>query len=156
MAKKNGRADFVTPWEYHAALLPVRFRDKSVPVGTGYNGSDFTTTAETGRPVPAEYADEIERKRFYEALLELPWLAPKIRAAIMRELGRSQRDAKVGYGDGVTAALKFRVEEVEARMRANGERPPRGGFYSAAVEEVAGAIGMKSETLERRIRRLKG
>jgi hypothetical protein len=101
-------------------------------------------------------ADVVEQKRFYEALLELPWLAPRVRVAVMRTLGRSQRVAKVAYDEGMTRALKFKVHEVEARMRANDKRPPRGGFYSAAVEEVADAIGMASEALERRIRRLKG
>ena len=43
-----------------------------------------------------EYVDdEATQKRFYEALLKLPWLAPKVRAAIMRELGRSQREEDV-------------------------------------------------------------
>ena len=39
------------------------------------------------RPVLMEYVDdEATQKRFYEALLKLPWLAPKVRNAIMWEL----------------------------------------------------------------------
>ena len=157
MAKRNDRADSTTPWEYHAALLPVRFRDKGLSAGTDDRGSNLTSTAEAGQPILAgDAADEAEQRRFLEALLRISWLPPQVRVAVTRTLGRSQRDAKVEFGKGRTMAWQFRVKEVEARLRANGERPPRGGFYAAAVEEVADDIGMKSETLERSIRRLRG
>jgi hypothetical protein len=48
------------------------------------------------------------------------------------------------------------VSEVEARMRANGERPPRGDIHTAAVEEVAETADMKPEALMKRIQRLRG
>jgi hypothetical protein len=67
-----------------------------------------------------------KRKRFYEALIELPWLAPEVRVAVMRTLHRSQRYAEVQYRKGATAVYKLEVDETAARMRANGERPPRG------------------------------
>jgi hypothetical protein len=155
MAKKKSCWEY-SAWEYRPALLPFRIGTKKVPAGTGYRGGNFAVKVEQGQLISVEESDEAKRKRFYEALLELPWLAPRVRVAVMRTLGRSQRDAKVAYGEGMTRALKFRVDEAEARMRANGDRPPRGGFYSAAVEDVADAIGMKSETVERRIRRLRG
>jgi hypothetical protein len=44
----------------------------------------------------------------------------------------------------------------EARMRANGERPPRGDIHTAAVEEVAETADMKPEALMKRIQRLRG
>ena len=80
MAKKNvqqgeedGRAgDRGGDWEYCAALLPIRFI--FVPFGTGNLGSDIKL--KPGRPVLMQYVDDaVEQKRFYEALLELPWLA---------------------------------------------------------------------------------
>jgi len=92
----------------------------------------------------------------YEALLKLPWLAPEVRNAIMRELGRSQREEVVRTEKARTWALRHEVREVEARMRANGERPPRGDIHTAAVEEVAGIADMKPEALMKRIQRLRG
>ena len=43
----------------------------------------------------------------------------------------------------------------EARMRANGERPPRGDIHTAAVEEVAETADIKPEALMKRIQRLR-
>jgi hypothetical protein len=88
--KKNKRiGDRKSYLEHHAALLPLRFT--FVPFGTGHAGSDVIGSPE--RPVLMEYVDdEATQKRFYETLLKLPWLAPKVRNAIMRELARSQRE----------------------------------------------------------------
>ena len=55
-----------------------------------------------------------------------------------------------------TWTLRHEVSEVEARMRANGERPPRGDIHTAAVEEVAETADMKPEALMKRIQRLRG
>jgi hypothetical protein len=130
-----------TLWEYHVALLPIRFRDEITP--------------ETGRPCLVQYADEAEQKRVLEALLELPWLPTGIRRATMKALGRSLRKQNDAVGRARSATYRLLVSEVEARMRAQGERPPRGGFRIAAVEEVAEAAGMTAEALERRIRRVR-
>ena len=93
MVKKSKRiGDRESYLEHHAALLPLRFT--FVPFGTGHAGSDVIGSPE--RPVLMEYVDdEATQKRFYEALLKLPWLAPKVRNAIMWELGRSQREEDV-------------------------------------------------------------
>ena len=90
MVKKNkrigGRELYL---EQQAALLPLRFT--FVPFGTGHAGSDVIGSPE--RPVLMEYVDdEATQKRFYEALLKLPWLAPEVRNGIIRELGRSPRE----------------------------------------------------------------
>jgi hypothetical protein len=139
--------------EHQAALLPLRFT--FVPFGTGHAGSDVIGSPE--RPVLMEYVDdEATQKRFYEALLKLPWLAPEVRNAIMRELGRSPREEDVRTEKAQTWTLRHEVSEVEARMRANGERPPRGDIHTAAVEEVAGTADMKPEALMKRIQRLRG
>jgi hypothetical protein len=158
MAKKNvqqgeedGRAgDRGGDWEYCAALLPIHVI--FVPFGTGDLGSDIKL--KPGRPVLMRYVDDaVEQKRFYEALLALPWLAPKIRVEIMRALGRSQRVQATEIRRGATAVLKLEVNEVVARMHANGERPPRGDIRTAAIEEVAARIGMKPEALAKRLQR---
>ena len=138
-----------TPWEFHAALLPICFEDRQV-------GSDTVgTTAKVGRPVLAEYADDAERRRFLEALLKLPWLPPEVRRAITRSLGRSLRAVKVGIGRARTMALRHVVGEIEARMRENGERPPKGDIRTAAIEEAAETAGLSSDALAKRIQRLK-
>lgn len=137
----TAKKSLVTPWEYHVALLPIRFRDEITP--------------ETGRPCLVQNADKAERKRVLEALLELPWLPTGIRRATMKALGRSLRKQNDAVGRARSATYRLLVSEVEARMRAQGERPPRGGggFRIAAVEEVAEAAGMTAEALERRTRK---
>jgi hypothetical protein len=101
-----------------------------------------------------EYVDdEATQKRFYEALLKLPWLAPKARNAIV---GRSQREEDVRIEKARTSTLRHEVNEVESRMHANGERPPRGDIHTAAVEEVAETADIKPEALMKRIQRLGG
>ena len=154
MAKKNKCVGDRTSYlEQAVALLPIRFT--FVPFGTGYAGSDVIGTSE--RLLLMEYVDdEATQKRFYEALLKLPWLAPKARNAIMLELGRSQREEDVRIELARTWTLRHAVSEVEARMRANGERPARGDIHTAAVEEVAETADMKPEALMKRIQRLRG
>ena len=74
----------------------------------------------------------------------------------MRELGRSHREEDVRIEKARTWTLRHEVSEVEARMRANGERPPRGDIHTAAVEEVAETADIKPEALMKRIQRLRG
>jgi hypothetical protein len=153
MVKKSKRiGDRESYLEHQAALLPLRFT--FVPFGTGHAGNVIGSPE---RPVLMEYVDdEATQKRFYETLLKLPWLAPKVRNAIMRELGHSQREEDVRIEKARTWTLRHEVSEVEARMRANGERPPRGDIHTAAVEEVADTADIKPEALMKRIQRLRG
>jgi hypothetical protein len=138
--------------EYHAALLPLRCT--LVPWGTGRLGSDLEVTPE--RAVLMQYADdEATQKRFYEALLEIPWLKRDVRYAVMTALDRSQQEENTKIELARTLTLKCEVGEIKARMQANGERPPKGDLYVAAVQEVAERIGMEPEALVQRFRRLK-
>jgi hypothetical protein len=138
--------------EYHAALLPLRCT--LVPWGTGRLGSDLEVTPE--RAVLMQYADdEATQKRFYEALLEIPWLKRDVRYAVMTALDRSQQEENTKIELAQTLTLKCEVGEIKARMQANGERPPKGDVYVAAVQEVAERIGMEPEALVQRFRRLK-
>ena len=146
--KKNGRAGF---WEYHAAIVRVRF--DFVPFGTGDLGSDVKVKSE--RPVLIQYVDdEAEWKRFYEALLKLPRLAPKVRNAVMLELGRSPRNESAGVTWAVTQVQRVMVNERKALMRKNGERP-RGGIHEAAIAEIANEQGLSVVALKWRLRNLK-
>jgi hypothetical protein len=121
MAKKNKRVgDRKSYLEHAVALLPLRFT--FVPFGTGHAASDVIGSS--GRPLLMEHIDdEATQKCFYEALLKLPWLAS--RNAVMRELGRSRREEDVRIEFGRTVTLRQLVGDVEARMKANRERPPR-------------------------------
>ena len=91
----------------------------------------------------------------YEALLELTWLAPGIRRAVMKALGRSLRAQKVGVEYARTATLKVMVDEAVARMLINSEKPPKGDIRTAAVEEVAERAGIEAEALKKRLQRLR-
>ena len=81
-------------------------------------------------------ANKDEQKRLYEALLELPWLAPNLRSAVMKELGLSKRDRNRKIAEARAAVMHKMIEDCEAHMRQKGERP-RGGIHDAAVAEVA-------------------
>jgi hypothetical protein len=148
----NQRWEF-SPWELTLALVPYRIGTKSVPARTGFNGSDVAD--EFGKPVPITRgdADEIERKRVYEALLELPGLEREIRFAVLSVLGRSQRDENQEYELGRTLAWRHMVDEAVARMRANDERPTE-GFRTAAITEVAMGADIEPKTLQQRFYRL--
>jgi hypothetical protein len=152
MAKKGNPTGAAGYTEHRAALLPLHF--DFVPFGEGDVGSDVR--AKPGRPVLVQYSDDkAEQERFLEALLELPWLSPEIRRAIMKALGRSLRKQNVAIERAHTVGLMHKVDQVIARMQATGERPPRGDIRTAAVEEVAEQVGMSSDALTKRIQRAK-
>ncbi|MFZ0151461.1 MAG: hypothetical protein WAM72_24575 [Xanthobacteraceae bacterium] len=141
MAKTNERCGAgEPPWEEHVALLPLRFND---------------TTVKAGRPVlMTNAADEADQKGLYEALLRVDWLTPEIRRAVLKALGREQRAENVKFGRGRTLALCHLVDETGARMRNNGERPPKGDIRTAAIEEIAEKAGIEPDALNKRIQRL--
>ena len=93
-----------------------------------------------------------EQKRFYKSLLELPWLAPKVRYAIMRELGLSKREVNRGIEHARATTIYLLVEEEKVRLRQKGERP-HGGVHTAAVTEVADRLGISPKGLENRLER---
>jgi hypothetical protein len=93
-------------------------------------------------------------KRFYEALLEIEWLARDVRNAVMWALGRSPQKAQKDYRDGRTIALQHRVDELTFKDEQG--RPVRGSktFSMKEVAEYAGITDV--DTLKRRFTRLKG
>jgi hypothetical protein len=137
-----------SPWEYYAALLPICFEDRRV-------GSDVETTPVSGRPILAEdAANQAERRRFLEALLNISWLPPKVRNAIKRELGRSPLEEDAGITMALTLTHRALINERKARMRRNGDRP-HGGIHEAAIEEIAREQGMSVAALKWRLRQYK-
>ena len=168
VAKKNKRAGRHADhgvagdrdWEYSPraftlALVPYWIGTKPVAAGAGPDGGDFDAKVGLGKPelVSIGAADADERSRVYEALLELRWIEPAIQRAVLHALGRSYRVENQNYRWGRDAALQYRVDEVAARMRANGEHP-RCGRREAARAEVAAEVGIDAETLRRRFQRL--
>ncbi len=148
---KTRKSDDSGYWEDHAAIVPLRF--DFVPEGTGACGSDVTVRQE--RPVLMQHIEgSAGRKRAYETLLEIPWLASKVRVAIMNELGRSQRAQNNAIEHARTVTLRHMVDETAARLRATGERR-RGGIREAAIAAVAANVDMEAETLKQRFKRLK-
>jgi hypothetical protein len=157
MSKKQKRGakhwEF-SPWAPMLAFLPYRIGTKAVVAGTGFGGGDVAAKVEFGKPVPiTRDADEAERKRVYEALLELPGLSIEVRYAVLGALGRRQRNENQKYELARTLTWHRMVDEAVARMRANGERP-RGGLRTAAIQEVAENAGIEPKTLQQRFDRL--
>lgn len=105
------------------------------------------------RPIPMDGdTGKAEQQIFLRALLDLPWLAPKVRRAVMVGLGLSLQKQKAGIEQARTATLRVLITETEARMRKSGERP-RGSIRDAAVATVARAHGMTAEGLAKRLQR---
>jgi hypothetical protein len=159
MSKKNERGAGAMRWEFSPwapmlALLPYRIGTKAVAAGTGFDGGDIAAKVELGKPVPItrDDADEVERKRVYEALLEFPWLSIEVRCAVLKALGRSYSIEDENYKQGRAAMLRHRIDEAIACMKENGEHP-RGGRAEAARAAVAKSIGMKVETLKKFLQR---
>lgn len=163
MAKKNKRtadhgAGDSEGWEWSPvqlglALMPYRIGAKPVAPGTGPNGLDFEGKIETGTAKLVDIgADAEELKLVYEALLR-HGIPPELRRALLHALGREPQAENANYTRGQTIALEYLVDQVEARMRAAGERPR--GLRTAAIQEVAEAAGMEPKTLQERFVRLK-
>jgi hypothetical protein len=158
MSKKNKRGAAVKRWEFSPwvptlALLNYRIGTKPVRAGAGFGGGDVAVRVELGKPVPiTRDADEVERKRVYEALLEFPWPTIEVRCAVLNALGRSYSIEDENYKQGRAAMLRHRIEEAIIRMKENGEHP-RGGRAEAARAAVAESIGMKVETLKKFLQR---
>jgi hypothetical protein len=153
MGKKNrrGAADD-SRWEYSprdwcVALLPFRIGTRKVRAGTGYGGGNLAANVECGQPVPITGdTDEAEQKRFFEALLELGWITPEFRRAVLKALGCRQRDENQAYERGRTLAIRKLIEERVA-LKRNGERPA----YEKAVAEIAHEQGMTVAALKGRL-----
>jgi hypothetical protein len=99
-----------------------------------------------------EDASEDEQKRFYEALLTIPWLAPRVRYAVAKETGRPVHERQSDYEHGQAMALDWLIKERKKRLQ--GQRP-RGGIRGKAFEEVAEEQGMQPETIKKYLQRHK-
>jgi hypothetical protein len=120
------------------ALVPYRFQ-KAEPI--------------CGRPVLVTLADKDEQQRFYKALLNLPRLSPKVRAAVLAELGMpSPQKEKASLHRARALAYRWNIKQDMARMRENGEKP-RGGIGEAAMVHEAQRLGMTVSALKQYLHR---
>jgi hypothetical protein len=99
-----------------------------------------------------EVSDDLHRG-LYKLLVDLsrPPLAPDVRKALMKVLGRSPRLTK-GEKEAGAVTLQYLIGEEKARIKKNKERP-REGPHEAALAEVARGQGMTVEALKKRIQR---
>jgi hypothetical protein len=135
-----------SPWQECLALLPYRIGTKTVAAGAGYAGSDVAAKVEHGRPAPIGGGAN-ERRRLYEALLEVPGLEPEIRRVVLDVLGRGAQAENTDFERGRTLTLRHMVNEVAARMGwVKGSR-------TAAIAEIAENAGIGFEALKRRLER---
>src|SRR5262249_9736479 len=93
-------------------------------------------------------------RRFYSKLLDMPWLSPRMRHAVMAEVSGSVRAYNRGIEYAKTAVMRKQFNDRKARLRNEG-RLPRGGIHEAAVEEEARIQGMTVESLKKRLQRYK-
>jgi hypothetical protein len=152
MAKKHDAIREYLTWEERfVALLPIRFWRTEGSVGRDFE-IILPADAEVERGQPILVKNETELRDLYEALLKVRGLAPKVRNAIMRELGRSQRVENMHYERGRTLAIRPRINERKNLMKKKNERP-RGGIHDAAVAEVAKEHGLTVAALKGRLRK---
>jgi hypothetical protein len=105
------------------------------------------------RTVGMENAGENEIKQFYDLLLGMPWLSPRMRRAVIAERSGSVREYKRGLEQARTAALRVVIGERKALLQKRGN--PRGGAYDKAVEQIASEHGMTVDALKQRLHRNK-
>jgi hypothetical protein len=138
-----------SPWQECVALLPYRIGTKTVAAGAGYAGGDTAAKVELGRPVPIGGGAN-ERRRLYEALLEVPGLEPEIRRVVLTALGRGAHAENSDFERGRTLAWRHMVDEAAARICAAGQEK---GSRTAAIMEIAESAGLEYEALKRRLER---
>jgi hypothetical protein len=149
-ADRNSIRECLTWEERFVALLPIRFWR------TGSVSSNFEiimpddAEVERGQPILVE--NETHLRDLYRALLKVRGLAPKVRNAIMRQLGRSQRVENMHYEHSRTRAIRARIDERKILMRKNNERP-RGGVHEAALAQEAEELGITVAALKGRLRK---
>jgi hypothetical protein len=93
-------------------------------------------------------------KTFYQALLKVPRLSPKIRRGVMEELEGSLREYNRGIKEVVTIVMRMQIEERKQELQ-KGRQRLRGGVHERAVEEIAHAHGMTAAALKKRLQRNK-
>jgi hypothetical protein len=95
-----------------------------------------------------------KQRTAYRVLLQCRWLAPKVRNAIVTELGVSVRQEKLRGAQRQVKFWRAEIDELERRMREKGEQP-RGGRRDAAIAKIATRNGMTVEAFKKQLQRHK-
>jgi hypothetical protein len=131
------------------ALIP--FRVRRLPD----RADDETYVAKYSAPIWLEgNTSKHAQRTAYRALLNCRWLAPKVRNAIMAELGMSVRQGKLRSAARQAKFWRAEIDEHVRRMREKGEQP-RGGARDAAIAKIATRNGMTLEAFKKRLQRHK-
>jgi hypothetical protein len=93
-----------------------------------------------------------KQRSVYKALLQCRWLAPKVRNAIVAELGLSVRQEQRRVAQLQADLLRAEIDEQKWRMRKNGEQH-REGIHDAAMERVANRRGTTVSALVKQLQR---
>ena len=129
------------------ALVPFRVRrlpDKA---------ADETYVSKHGPPIWVENSRSKKKQRtVYWALLNSPWLAPKVRVAIVTELGMSIRKERLRLAPVQAKFWQAEIDEIVRRMRKN--KPQHGSRRAAAIAHIAERDGISVEALEQRLKRV--
>jgi len=98
--------------------------------------------------------DRRGQQKFYEEVLHIPWLAPKVRNAVLIELGKSVRAERARKEREQTAKARVFLQTMKREMRQSREHP-EGGIHDAAVAKTASIFGWTVGALEKRLVRHK-
>jgi hypothetical protein len=92
-----------------------------------------------------------ERRVFYELIMKIHWLAPRIRREVAKELGISLQDEKLVRSQFRTDITKFRIKAHTERMKPSGlsYRDRREAALSKVAEEDDISVGGVLKQLER-------
>jgi hypothetical protein len=130
------------------ALVPFRVRRSP-------DQADAPIWLEDSRPIWLEDSTSKRKQQTaYRALLQCRWLAPKVRNAIVAELGISVRQARRRGAQRQARFWRAEIDELERRMREKGEQP-RGGRRDAAIAHIARRHDMTVEAFKKRLQRSK-
>jgi hypothetical protein len=132
-------------------LALVAFRVRRLP----NKADDETYVLKSGAPIwLADSRSKRKQRAAYRALLQCRWLAPKVRNAIVRELGMSVRQEQRRGAQLQAKLWRAEINELERRMREKGEQP-RGGRREAAIAHIAHRNGMTVEAFKKQLHRHK-
>ena len=92
------------------------------------------------------------RKDFYRLVLQVVWLEPEIRRAVMTALNFKARDQNNALNEEWARDVRWRIAMREREMRNAGE--PLRGIPTRAFASIAQEVGMSVRTMRRRLQRI--
>jgi len=136
----------VLPDQIVANLTDVAIVDRTLTIWPDKKTGRLTSTSEVEPPIIMNKdTSPTQRRRFYEETLRIPWLAPKVRDAILVELGKSVGAEKAKREEKFMANLRTFIAYEKKRMT-----------HDEALASVAKVTGFKTvSALVKRLQRHK-